>query len=308
MAKCLVTGGAGFIGSNLVDALIDQGEEVAIIDNLSTGKKEYLNPRAKFYEIDICSDDVAKVFAENKFDYVFHLAAQMDVRASVDDPITDNKINVLGGFNILKQSKKNNIKKFIFTSTGGAVYGDAKEIPTTEQYLPHPVSPYGIHKLTFEKYLSYFFEVYKLPYIALRFSNVYGPRQYKGGEAGVISIFIDHAVNDKECVINGDGKQTRDFIYISDIIEAILAAKKFDHVGVFNVSDGRETNLLEIVEYIEKSIGCKLKTRHAEAKFGEQKRSCLDYGKIRKILSWEPKVGLIEGIKKTIKWSREQLK
>jgi len=191
MSKILVTGGAGFIGSTLIDKLISEGNEVVIIDDLSSGKKEYVNSQAKFYEVDICSAaKIAKIFQKEKFDFVYHLAAQIDVRKSVADPVKDNEINVLGGINIIENCRLNEVKKIIFASTGGAIYGETEEIPTTEISLTYPVSPYGIHKLTLEKYLNYYYQVYGLNYTVLRFANVYGPRQFKGGEAGVIAILL----------------------------------------------------------------------------------------------------------------------
>ena len=307
MNKCLVTGGAGFIGSNLVDALIEHGHEVTVIDNLSTGKREYLNPKAKFYEIDICDQEkVAEMFNKEKFEYVFHLAAQIDVRISVADPALDNKINVLGGLNILENCRQSKVKKLIFVSTGGALYGEAEEIPTKENYPTYPLSPYGIHKLTFEKYLHYYHIVYGQDYIALRLANVYGPRQYKGGEAGVVSIFVDHAVNDKKLLINGDGLQTRDFVFVGDVVRALVSAMASDYVGEINISTGRETNLLEIIEAIESAARKKVIKEHLPPKAGEQRRSVLDHGKAKEILGWQPLVDLHKGIEETLKWTKEQ--
>ncbi len=302
--RCLVTGGAGFIGSNLVDALIERGDEVAVIDNLSSGKREYLNPRAKFYEVDICNRElIADIFAEEKFDYVFHLAAQIDVRVSVADPALDNKINVLGGLNILENCNKTKVKKIIFISTGGALYGEAEEVPTKESHPTRPLSPYGIHKLTFEKYLHYYSAVFGQKYIALRLANVYGPRQYKGGEAGVVSIFVDYAVNGKKLLINGDGLQTRDFVYVGDVVDAITTATENDYVGEINIATGKETSLLEIIESIEFFLGRKIAKEHLPAKAGEQRRSALDYARAKEIIGWLPAIGLSEGIKKTIEWA-----
>ncbi len=308
MAKCLVTGGAGFVGSNLVDALIGDGHNVVIIDDLSTGKREYLNSKAKFYELDICSEDVKEVFEKEKFDYVFHLAAQIDVRISVEDPALDNKINVLGGLNILENCGKFSIKKIIFASTGGAIYGDAEEIPTAENYPANPISPYGIHKLTFEKYLNYYYKVYGQKYIALRFANIYGPRQFKGGEAGVVSIFADNAVKDKKSVINGDGKQTRDYVYVGDVVKSFLNAMNADFAGEVNIGTGKETDILEMVKAIESALGREIKKEYGEARKGEQLRSCLSNALAAEVLGWSPETGLKEGIKRTIDWSMKSVK
>lgn len=306
--RCLITGGAGFIGSSLVDELIKNGYDAVIIDDLSTGKKEYLNPKAKFYEMDICSEGAEDIFKKEKFDFVFHLAAQIDVRISVANPELDNKINVLGGLNILENCRKFNVKKIIFTSTGGAVYGDADIIPTPENYPAYPVSPYGIHKLTFEKYLNYYYKVYGQEYTALRFANIYGPRQYKGGEAGVVSIFIDNAVNHKKSVINGDGKQTRDYVFVGDAVKALTAAMNNNYNGEVNIGTGVETNLLDIIKAIKSAMGEKIKKEHGPAKEGEQMRSCLNNGLAGKVLNWEPEVNLEDGIKRTIEWSKESVK
>ncbi len=304
MSKILVTGGAGFIGSTLVDQLIKEGHEVVVIDDLSSGRKEYLNPQAVFYEADICSRKIAKIFKKEKFDFVYHLAAQIDVRTSVSDPKLDNRINVLGGLNILENCRLSKIKKIIFSSTGGAIYGDSEEIPTTEYAATYPVSPYGIHKLTFEKYLNYYYQVYGLNYAILRFANVYGPRQFKGGEAGVIAIFIDNAVNVIESTQYGDGLQTRDFVYVDDVARALALAREIDCRGEINVASGQETNLLELRQDIESALGESIKVRIAPARAGEQRRSCLSRQRAKEVLDWEPRVGLTEGVKRTIEWSR----
>lgn len=306
MSKILVTGGAGFIGSTLVDELIAAGEEIVVIDNLSSGKKEYLNPAAKFYKVDICSPKIAKIFRREKFDFVYHLAAQMDVRQSVSDSVFDNKINVLGGLNILENCRLTAVKKIIFTSTGGAVYGEAEEIPTPETYPAYPLSPYGIHKLTFEKYLNYYYQVFGLDYIALRLANIYGPRQFKGGEAGVIAIFIDNAVKDLVSTQYGDGRQTRDFVYVDDVVRSLRSAKNIAYRGEINISSGIEINLLDVRKHIEQALGAPLKINEAPAKLGEQRRSCLSYERAKAVLSWEPEINLKEGIKRTIEWAKSR--
>lgn len=304
MSKIIVTGGAGFIGSTLVDKLISEGHEVAIIDNLVSGKRDYVNPQAKLYEVDICSEEVAEVFKTEQPDIVYHLAAQIDVRISVSDPIYDNKINAVGSLNILENCRLHNVKKFIFSSTGGAIYGEAEEIPTTESAPTYPLSPYGIHKLTTEKYCNFYREVYGLDYTILRFANVYGPRQYKGGEAGVVSIFIEHAVSGKNCIINGDGLQTRDYVYVDDVVAALSKAKDVTYQGEINISFGQEITLLAVVTAIQESLGAEFAPSHAEAKPGEQRRSCLSYARATKILNWEPQINITEGVKRTIEWTK----
>lgn len=307
MSKILVTGGAGFIGSTLVDKLIEEGNELVVIDNLVSGKEDYLNPKAKFYNLDICSSEVAAVFETEKFDFVYHLAAQIDVRKSVADPVSDNKINVLGGLNILENCRASKVKKIILASTGGAIYGEAEEIPTTEYAPTYPLSPYGIHKLTLEKYLNYYFQVYGLNYTILRFANVYGPRQFKGGEAGVIAVFIDNAIKGKESILFGDGLQTRDFVYVNDVVNALSLAKNIDCRGEINISSGLETSLLDIRKNIESALGEPIKIKPEAGKDGEQRRSCLNHTRAQEVLNWQPEVNLEEGIKRTIDWAKSIL-
>lgn len=305
MSRILVTGGAGFIGSTLVDRLISEGHTVVIIDNLVSGKRDYLNSQAKFYELDICAPEISTVFETEKPEIVYHLAAQIDVRISVDNPVLDNQINVLGSRNILENCRLFGVKKFIFTSTGGAIYGEAAEIPTTEAAPTYPLSPYGIHKLTAEKYANFYHKVYGLDYTVLRFANVYGPRQYKGGEAGVVSIFIERAVSEKECVINGDGLQTRDYVYVDDVVTALAKAKDVSYPGEINIGTAQEINILTVVTAIKSALGSVFNPAFGPAKPGEQRRSCLSYALAHKILGWEPTIDINEGIKRTIEWTKK---
>jgi len=300
--KILVTGGAGFIGSNLVDALINVGHDVCVVDNLSTGQKENLNAKAKLFEMDIADKKLSEVFDREKPEAVFHLAAQIDVRKSVADPVADAQINILGSINLLENCKKFGVKKFIFSSTGGAIYGDADIIPTPETYEQKPISPYGICKLSVEKYLHYYHVVFGLPYIILRYANVYGPRQNFQGEAGVVAIFCSKLLAGNQPTIWGAGKQTRDYVFVGDVVAANLAALKSDKVDIYNVGTSVETDVNQLAEEIKKNISTDLEFSYGEAKVGEQQRSCLDYSKIKKELGWEPKVKLIEGIKKTVEW------
>lgn len=304
MSKILVTGGAGFIGSTLVDKLINEGNEVTVIDDLSSGKKNYINSAAKLYKVDICSAKIARIFKKEKFDFVYHLAAQIDVRKSVTNPVFDNKINVIGGLNIIENSYRNNVKKIIMASTGGAIYGEAEEIPTTENYPTFPLSPYGIHKLTLEKYLNYYYHVYGLNFTVLRFANVYGPRQFKGGEAGVIAIFVENGVNGKESLQFGDGLQTRDFVYVDDVVRGLYSAMAIDCPGEINISSGIESTLLDVRNSIGKALGEEIKIKEMPGKLGEQRRSCLSYQRAKDVLNWEPQINLEEGIKRTVAWTR----
>jgi len=299
--KILITGGAGFIGSHLTDKLIKTGHNVVVVDNLSTGKRENLNPRAKFYKIDICNSKISQIFKKEKPEVVFHYAAQINVRKSVAEPIKDAKINILGSLNILENSQKYKVKKIIFTSTGGAIYGEADIIPTPETYPENPLSPYGIAKLTVEKYLDYYYKIFGLSFISLRLANVYGPRQNSKGESGVVAIFYDKLLNKQQPIINGNGQQTRDYIFVDDVIEANFLALQKNKVGIFNVGTGIETSVNEIFQKIKKVTKSNLKAIYKPAKKGDLERSCLDCSKIKKQLGWQPKHNLDKGLEKTVR-------
>lgn len=309
MSKILVTGGAGFIGSTLVDRLIELDHQVVVVDNLYSGKKEYLNEKAFFYQVDICDNNsLADIFSKESFDYVYHLAAQIDVRKSVEDMAFDNQINILGSLNILQNCHKYKVKKIFFSSSGGASYGFPEIIPTPETSPTYPVSPYGINKLCFEKYLNYFYKVFGQKYLSFRLANVYGPRQYKGGEAGVVAIFANNAVEGKASYIYGDGLQTRDFVYVDDVVAAFISGLDSDFVGEINISTGREISLIDIVSAISEALGEDIKIEYQEAKLGEERRSCLDNLKAKNILNWEPQIFIKEGIAKTISWTKNLIK
>jgi UDP-glucose 4-epimerase len=305
--KILVTGGAGFIGSHLVDALIARGHRVIVIDNLSTGKKENINKKAKFYKIDICSPKIGEIFKKEKPEIVFHLAAQINVRKSVEDPLFDAKVNILGSLNVIQNFLKprtSNLKHptFIFASTGGAIYGEAKKIPTPEDYPANPISPYGIAKLTVENYLGFYKENFGLKFISLRFSNVYGPRQDSKGEAGVVAIFINKLLKGKKPTIFGDGNQTRDFIFVEDAVSALLKAMEYEgEKEIFNIGTGIETSINKLYEIISKLLKTKIKPKYIPEKPGDLKRSCLDISLAKKELKWEPKFDLEKGLQKTIR-------
>lgn len=306
--KLLITGGAGFIGSHLVDRLIKENHKVVVVDNLSTGRKENLNPKAKFYKIDICSPKIAQIFKKEKPEAVFHYAAQIDVRKSVEEPVQDAKINVLGSLNVLENCREFKVKKFIFASTGGAIYGEADIIPTPENYLAVPLSPYGIAKLTIEKYLNYYYKVFGLPYVSLRLANAYGLRQNSKGEAGVVAILCDKLLNNKRPVINGDGEQTRDFVFVDDVVGANLLALKKNITGIFNVGTTKETSVNEIFQKLKKTIEIKIEPEYRKTKKGDLKRSCLDCSKIKKELGWQPRYNLNEGLEKTILYFLKKIK
>ena len=308
MTKVLITGGAGFIGSTLADKLIEAGHKLVIVDNLFSGRKDYIPSEAKFYHLDIVKDDLSAVFEKEKPQYVFHLAAQIDVRKAVADPNFDVSVNILGGLNVLQNVYKYNIKKIIFSSTGGAIYGEADIIPTPEDYPAAPLSPYGIDKLCFEKYLNYYHQVFKQDYTSLRFANVYGPRQYKGGEAGVVAIFCSQLANDMALSLNGDGTQTRDFVYVDDVVDALMKAMLTDFNGEINIGSSIESEIKDIIKYIKKYSQKECVVTEKPAVKGEQLRSLLDSSLAKKVLDWEAKVSLEEGIKTTYKWTLDNNK
>ena len=301
MSKIILTGGAGFIGSHLTDKLIEKGHNVVVIDNLSTGRKENLNPKAKFYEMDICNTDIFKVFQEEKPEIVFHFAAQIDIRKSVKDPIEDAKINILGSLNLIQNCQKIGVKRFIFASSGGSIYGDTKIIPTPEKHPENPESPYGICKLTIEKYLYFYKKTFDLNYTVLRLANIYGPRQNSKGEAGVVAVFCDKMLKNQEVMINGDGKQTRNFVFVDDVVSAAVMSIEQKESEIYNIGTGKENDINEIFRKIKQLTNSSCEETHVSSKAGEQKRSCLDYSKVRKELNWEPEYSLEEGLEETIK-------
>ena len=298
--RVLVTGGAGFIGSNLADALIEAGYDVTIVDNLSTGKRANVPPQAEFHQLDICSPVFHDIFAENKFHIVAHLAAQTEVRCSVADPKYDAQVNIVGGLNVLNACLQHRVKKFVFSSTGGAMYGEGEQLPSTEAHPADPLSPYGLSKYVFEKYLKYYGIEYGLSYVILRLANVYGPRQNSKGEAGVVAIFCDKLMSDQKALINGDGFQTRDFIFVDDVVRAMLLAMVHHDNEIFNVGSSLEIDINTIYDRIKKTIGSDQPRIYADAKSGEQRRSCLSYERIRDVLGWAPTTTLTEGIKRTV--------
>jgi len=305
--KILVTGGAGFIGSHLVDKLINEGYNVVVVDNLSTGKKENVNPKAKFYKCDIRSSRLIEVIRKEQPEVIFHLAAQINLRQSVKDPVGDADINILGSLNLLdgfiKYSEEISSKlKFIFISTGGALYSNAEIVPTPETYPAKPISPYGNAKLAVENYLNYYHQVFKLPYTVLRLANVYGPRQNPKGEAGVISMFCNRFLHNQSPIIYGNGKQTRDFIFVDDVVNACLLSLKSKKTNIFNIGTSKETDINTIFKEFQKLFGSKIKPIYKKAKEGEQKRSCLDYSLAEREIQWYPQYELSRGLSITIEW------
>ena len=304
--KMLVTGGAGFIGSHLVDRLVKEGHRVAVIDNLSTGQKKFINPRAKFYKLDLAKANLKGVFAKEKPEVVFHLASQKSVPFSLAHPLEDATNNIWGSLKLLENCLKFKVKKFIFTSTGGAIYGPAKEIPSKETTLERPLSPYGLSKLTVDNYLKNFYQaVKKLNGVSLRLSNVYGPRQDPQGEAGVIAIFINNLIKNKPCYIDGSGLQTRDFIYVEYVVGACLKAIK-NGSGIYNVGTGKETSVKYLYHLIAGLISEK-KPLFREPRQGDVFRSVLKIAKAKKELKWQPKIDLLRGLKLTVDYFKKRL-
>ena len=302
--KILITGGAGFIGSNVADMLIAKKHDAVIIDNLSSGFEYNVNKEAKLIKADITDfDKIEKIFNEEKPEIIYHFAAQIDVRKSVSDPIFDAKTNIMATLNLIKLSNDFKIKKFIFSSTGGAIYGDTDDRPTKEEHSEWPLSPYGIAKLATDKFLNFYHEIFGLKYVSLRYGNVYGPRQNPYGEAGVVAIFLNKMLKNEQPIINGDGKQTRDYTYIDDVVKAnILALENIDKIGIYNVGTSIEISVNDLFTEINKNFGGKFKEIHGPAKLGEQKTSCLNYEKIKKDMGFEPEINFSEGIKKTYEW------
>ncbi|MEM4398120.1 MAG: NAD-dependent epimerase/dehydratase family protein [Candidatus Woesearchaeota archaeon] len=301
--KIIVTGGCGFIGSNLVDELINQKHNVVVIDNLSTGKKENLNKKAVFYKVDIREKEkIEKIFKKEKPEIVFHHAAQIDVRKSVSNPEFDASINILGLINLLKASVDFKVKKFINISSGGVIYGENAKLPIKETESKNPVSPYGISKYTGELYVEFFNRIYGLRYTTLRYSNVYGPRQDPLGEAGVISIFSNLMLNNKRPTIFGDGKQTRDYVFVKDVVSAnILAIEKGDNEA-FNIGTMKETSVNDLFRLMKKILKFNQEPIYAEPRAGELLKNCLDNTKAKKILGWKPEYDLEKGLIETINW------
>jgi len=300
--KILVTGGAGFIGSHVADAYIEMGHEVVIADNLSTGRMENVNPKARFLKMNIHDNEIFDVFKAEKFDVVNHHAAQMDIRLSVADPVYDATNNIIGTINLLQASAKNSVKKIIFISSGGAIYGEQEYFPADEEHRTQPLSPYGITKLTGEKYIYFYHHVYNLSYVILRYANIYGPRQSPKGEAGVVAIFSSKLLTGGQPIINGDGLQTRDYVYVGDVVDANVKALGYSKNDYFNIGTRIETNVNELFSRLNHITNAKAEEFHGQAQPGEQLRSVLNFDKAKQLLKWMPKISLDDGLGKTVEY------
>jgi UDP-glucose 4-epimerase len=306
--KAIVTGGAGFIGSNLVDALLDRGDEVAVIDDFSSGKEANLargrEQGAAVHTADIGdAAEMSRIFAAERPDAVFHLAAQVDVRISVADPARDARTNVEGTINLLEAARESGAGRFLFASTGGAIYGEIEPVPTPETASPAPMAPYGTSKLCAEQYLGLYERLYGLSTAAMRFGNVYGPRQDPHGEAGVIAIFCGKLRAGERPTIFGTGEQTRDYIFVADVVSGLLAAADSDVRGAVNLGTEEETSVLRIVELLGEFASDGFEPEFKEARLGEIDRSCLAVGHAREAIGWQAQVSIDEGLRRTHEWA-----
>jgi UDP-glucose 4-epimerase len=299
--KVLVTGGAGFVGSHVVDRCVEAGHDVAVVDDLSTGRREYVNPAARLHVADIRSPALDDVFRAESPQAVIHLAAQASVGRSVANPHLDADVNIMGSINLLECCRRVGARRVVYVSTGGAAYGDTDVIPTPEDHPTRPVSPYGVSKVTAEVYLACWETLHGLSGVVLRLANVYGPRQDPHGEAGVVAIFTDRLLRGEPCVINGDGLQTRDYVYVGDVAEAGLLALQAPRVtGPVNIGTGVETSVVTLFERLRAAAGGRGEARHGPARPGEQRRSLLDASRARRLLGWAPRVTLDEGLRRTV--------
>lgn len=307
MAKILITGGAGFIGSHVADGYLASGHEVIIVDDLSTGHRANVPSAARFYEADLTDgEQLARILATERPDVVNHHAAQKSVRVSVEDPAEDARINIIGSLRLLELSRRQGVKKIIFISTGGAIYGEATQVPTPEEYPAWPVSPYGIAKLSVEHYLYYYADQFGLPYVVLRYANVFGPRQDPHGEAGVVAIFVQWLLAGQECTIYGDGEQTRDYVYVGELVRANVAALADGVSGTFNLGTGVETTVNQLYKALLEVMRLERPARYGPPRVGEQRRSAVEINKAARELGWRPEISLQEGLARTVEFFRRQ--
>ena len=306
--RVLVTGGAGFIGSHTVDALVATGmHEVSILDDLSTGKRPQVNPSARFYHADIRNaDEVGMIVGREKPEVIVHLAAQMDVRRSVAQPVFDAMVNLVGLLSLIETGRENGLRRVVFSSSGGAIYGEQEQFPCDENHPQRPVSPYGVAKLASEAYLFFYKVQYGIDYLALRYANVYGPRQDPHGEAGVVAIFCGRMLEGKPCTIFGDGAQTRDYVYVGDVVRANLAALNSVVAGAINVGTGVETSVNQLYQSLAAAAQTSMPPAYAAPRPGEQRRSVISPARAAHELNWRPEVALDDGLEWTFKYFQKQ--
>jgi UDP-glucose 4-epimerase len=305
--RILISGGAGFIGSTIADLFLASGWDVAVLDDLSSGKRENVPAAARFYPVDVRSAAVHEVLAKEKPQVVCHHAAQIDVRRSMADPRFDADVNVGGLLNLMQAAvAARSVEHVLFASSGGATYGDTDVVPTPESHPQRPISHYGAAKAASELYLGVYRANFAIPFTALRYSNVYGPRQDPHGEAGVVAIFCGRLLEGRPCTVFGDGKQTRDYVFAGDVARANLfaAEKRFD--GPLNVGTGVETDVVALYGHLARAAGSSRPPEHAPARLGEQKRSCIDASAAAKAIGWRPEVSLADGLARTFEWFKAQ--
>jgi UDP-glucose 4-epimerase len=302
--KVLVTGGAGFIGSHLVDAHLARGDEVVIVDNLSTGRRENLNPQARFHNLDLRDPALADLIAAERPEVVSHHAAQIDVRRAVGDPMFDAEVNILGSLRLLQACAHHGVGRVLFASTGGAIYGEVTDLPASEDVVPRPLSPYGIAKLSVEHYVRFFRDTRGLRATILRYANIYGPRQDPLGEAGVVAIFLNKMLAGERPTIFGDGNQRRDFVFVGDVVRANLAALERDVPGPLNIGSGQLVSVNELFRELATLTGFRGEPVMAPARAGEVHSISLDATRAGEMLGWQPTVSLTDGLRRTLEWAR----
>jgi UDP-glucose 4-epimerase len=307
--RILVTGGAGFIGSQTVDALVAAGtHDVAVVDNLSAGKRDQINPRARFHQAEIRdAAEVARIVASEQPEVLLHFAAQMDVRRSVADPVFDAQVNLVGFLNLMEAARQHGLRRVVFSSTGGAIYGEQDTFPADESHPCRPVSPYGVAKFSTESYLFFYRAQYGIEYAAMRYANVYGPRQDPHGEAGVVAIFCGRLLEDRPVTIFGDGEQTRDYVYVGDVVRANLAAVASPVTGAINIGTGIETSVNQLYGTLAAVAASDRPPAYAPARPGEQQRSVIAAVRAARELGWQPEVTLQEGLQRTYRFFQERL-